>query len=118
MFLHRNVGTGFQPSVLVTSAHLGRCPRLVWRRAVGAELKACQAKPRRLRSPHSATKQASANRNTLAWCHRGDVQLSVTGAFRSGSPLAKDSSLLIEMTSPPVFLAMASSKARLGLSER
>src|SRR5215510_747227 len=77
-----------------------------------------QANPFILRKPHSATKHNRANKNTLARCHNGKLQLSVTGAWRFGNFSANASSRLAAMISPPVFLAIVSSKTRFGFNDR
>src|SRR5213593_292718 len=76
------------------------------------------AKPFQRRRPHSTTKQESAARNTVDRCHKGRVQLSVIGALRLGRFAAKRSSPEGSRTSPPLWRAIVSSKARLGFNER
>src|ERR1051326_4156005 len=70
--------------------------------------------PLERRMPHSAMKQARANWNTLDRCQRGCVQLSVMGALRFGSPVAKLSSRDGVRTSPPDWRATVSISARFG----
>src|SRR4030095_4742622 len=70
------------------------------------------------RTPHSATKHASANKNIAGVCHSGIDAFSVIGAFRFGKPLAKAVSFDGSTISPPVRLLSDSNNARFGLSER
>src|SRR6478736_2314121 len=69
------------------------------------------------RTPHSATKQPSANIKTSGWCQNGVVQFSVIGTCLLGRLRANSASLLAGTISPPVCLATNSIRERFGFSD-